>query len=1113
MERGAVDSLKGHVVRSSPTQRRRVRDALCAAVLTTLVWSAISLAMPAGAFAAEEAPSIEPPLGIHATHVFLSGTLNPGKSGPAGTFESGPYEFVYRPTNTGKCEGAGEQAAPVPPAESLGGGKESVSVIVEGLTPSTEYAACLVTKNQAETETAHSSSITFTTATPPGTPSGEKATQVTATTAKLEGQLNPAALKQPNSYFIYRPESSGCTGEEAQRAAAVPAPSNPGEQLVAAVVTGLRPATTYSFCLVGETESEDETPGPSVTFVTPVAAPVVSVTNAQEVSASSATLSGLVTPGGLPTHYRFEYITQAAFEAKGWSGATAVPSIEPELPSATTPEAVTYPLMDLHAETEYRFRLTAKNEEGDAQTVSGDEGAFVTLASNTQLPDKRAYELVSAAAPEGEPYYPTLPEGEFGKVEAPTISVYPFQVQQPAVAGGSEGEAITYPGASSAEAGSGNVDRGLGNQWLSVRTSAGWAPKDISPPTSPGTHGSVPAPFAWFSADLSHSALQYFGPGTLAPGAPSPCRVLYGRDASGTYSLMSGAGITAEHCGSPLFAGESEPSTPSAPRVTLFQTEAALTPGAIEPAKLPAERFAHNEFGGFEVLEPCLVGCNLYERSGDTVRQVNINEEGNPTSSANFGGYPEGQSSQWPTFKDAISADGSRIFWTNTESSKPAQLYVLIDDEKEVKISKAESAEFWDASRDGRYAIYTEGGKLWRFDTDAMTAEELAGTGLEGEAPAVEGVLGMNQSGEDAKYVYFVASNKLAENTNSHGASAVAGEPNLYVYRGGTISFIATLEIGDDQLGAKIFAEEQAGDWVESPGQRTAQVSPDGQHLLFQSLKPLTGYSNFDASSSRNVPEVFLYGASSGSVVCVSCSPTNEPPDVPVGGEQTTNLPLNVSTQSRTTPRTWMASNGSRVFFDSRQKLAAADHNGTNDVYEWEAEGAGSCTTKVPARLTGGCIFLLSGGDKQDGAWLLETDSSGRDVFFEYRGQLGSASVSPDQNEIYDARVEGGFVSSTRGCGGSEGCSSGEGAPSGAPSGSPPTSSFTEGANYSPSESVPGITVKPKPLTAKQHLTKALKACHRFKSKKRRAACEREARKKYAPRRARKATAKGSSSR
>ena len=66
----------------------------------------------------------------------------------------------------------------------------------------------------------------------------------------------------------------------------------------------------------------------------------------------------------------------------------------------------------------------------------------------------------------------------------------------------------------------------------------------------------------------------------------------------------------------------------------------------------------------------------------------------------------------------------------------------------------AGAAQFWTASVDGRFAFYTEGERLLRFDVDSGTREELAGAGA-----GVQGVVGAS---DDGSYVYFVADGALA---------------------------------------------------------------------------------------------------------------------------------------------------------------------------------------------------------------------------------------------------------------------------------------------------------------------------------------------------------------
>jgi hypothetical protein len=196
---------------------------------------------------------------------------------------------------------------------------------------------------------------------------------------------------------------------------------------------------------------------------------------------------------------------------------------------------------------------------------------------------------------------------------------------------------------------------------------------------------------------------------------------------------------------------------------------------------------------------------------------------------------------------------------------------------------------------------------------------------------------------------------------------------------------------------------------------------------------------------------------------------------------------------------------GEYIIFVTAEKLQKNDENHAPDVYEWHC----------PSPCTGrGEVHLISDGRDALGVAPREgvsgvvtkaaevadsvgMSASGSDIFFSTPVPL----VQEDTDvlgDIYDARIDGGFVAPTEASCAGEGC---QGSPSLLPSFPPAASSTSPAAGNLTS---PSITVAPfteprpraKELTRAQRLARALKAC-RGKPKKKRAACESQARKRY----------------
>jgi hypothetical protein len=124
------------------------------------------------------------------------------------------------------------------------------------------------------------------------------------------------------------------------------------------------------------------------------AAPVLGPVSATDIQGVSALLRGSVDPGGEPTSYSFEYITEAAFEATGFAGAAATPATPAGAEAGPRPARAA--ISGLVPSTAYRFRLRAANP--DSETV-GLPAAFTTTAGFGLLPGEQGF--AAAAMAEG----------------------------------------------------------------------------------------------------------------------------------------------------------------------------------------------------------------------------------------------------------------------------------------------------------------------------------------------------------------------------------------------------------------------------------------------------------------------------------------------------------------------------------------------------------------------------------------------------------------------------------------------------------------------------------------------------------------------------------------
>jgi hypothetical protein len=247
--------------------------------------------------------------------------------------------------------------------------------------------------------------------------------------------------------------------------------------------------------------------------------------------------------------------------------------------------------------------------------------------------------------------------------------------------------------------------------------------------------------------------------------------------------------------------------------------------------------------------------------------------------------------------------------------------------------------------------------------------------------------------------VFFVSSGVLAANTNAEGHTATVNEPNLYVFDTGSgeTTFVAT--VAEKDVVAEGFGP---GPLVREPDvSRAAVPSADGGVLVFASARNLTGQNPAEEFS-----EVYRYAVGGGSLVCVSCMAAGVEPTGDAGFGETAGGTYDPSSLSSP-----MSEDGSRVFFQTPDSLVPEDTNGSappsakfgtpssTDVYEWEA----------------GKVSLISSGTSSDPAVLDGTTPSGNDVLFTTDADLVPADSDGGYENVFDARVGGGFPVSAGG--------------------------------------------------------------------------------------------------
>jgi hypothetical protein len=918
----------------------------------------------------------------------------------------------------------------------------------------------------------------------PDVRTGEEATNLQQEgSVTLDGTVDPHGIPLASCEFEYGTDSSyGST------AACEPSPgSSNGPVAVHADIHGLTPLTTYHYRLVAA-NANGASNGIDRTF-TAGARASVDAESVFDVSADSASFSGQIDPGGTDTTYRFEYGPTASYgESVSGNAGSGTADVEVQGHAHT-----------LQADTVYHYRLVAESPLG---TAAGEDQTFLTqpAPSASELPDARAWELVSPPNKQGASLLP------IGGTEGRLIQA------------AADGSAISYAATGPTEEAPPGDRSPEEVQIFSTLTPGGWTTKVIATPhdaTHEGDAAGHASEYRFFSSDLSLGLVEPIGATHLSEEAsertpylrhdttceakPAVCYqplVTAGNVLTGTKF----GGEVKDTFGEVNVAG----GTPDLNRVVL-SSGVALTPEGTS---------------------------GLYEWS-----------EGKLTFLANMS-----LGAGAVDTRHAISDDGLRVIGESAINHEHALIMRNVAAGTTTRLDVAEpgalgGAEsdplFQTASSDGARVFFTDGARLttdstalnaepdlYEYDVTTGRVSDLSVPLNQGEHAEVLGdVLGAS---EDGSYVYFVADGVLAAGAtqgdcsptgSGGGASATC---NLYVSHDGVTKFVANLSESDGNSFAsgKRLAE------------LTARVSPNGRWLAFMSDRSLTGYDNRDSASGEADEEVFLYDADpepgERQLVCASCNPTGGRPEGTLIFQLTGEPDPLVDGKTGIWAGRWLAaavpgwtsyagggaaayqsrflSDSGRLFFDSDEALAPQDTDGTWDVYEYEPSNSAAqappddtCMSESAAYSTAsaGCVDLISSGGSHEESVFLDASETGNDVFFLTAAGLSSQDYD-GALDVYDAHVcSAGSPCLPAPAVTPPPCSTGDAckaAPTPQPEifGSPSSETFSGAGNVTAQGSV-----APKALANPQKLARALQAC-RKKPKRRRAACERQARKKYA---------------
>jgi hypothetical protein len=918
------------------------------------------------------------------------------------------------------------------------------------------------------------------------TVSVENASEVTATSAKAKGTIDPQD-HETSYHFEYATQAD--FSDAASFGSGGSLAEGSGPQQVTATAAELGPNATYYLRLVASNEDGVSTAVAVSTFTTDAIAPTVGNPGHTQFAQSEVIIAGAANPhNSAVSDCRFEY---GADDSYGQSiPCEALP------PTNNNANLVRAKLSDLIPGASYHFLLSVTNGVGTTESADAVLVARAALSLPACpnagsigvgfLPNCRAWEMVS---------FPSKNGGGVTGLSSRTRAAF-------------DGSAVQYMSLN------GFVDvvgMGVSTDYIAKRSTSttpgdnGWSTHAITPPQEAMSTGASltagePRYEGTFSADLRTGIFSAWSPLTPAPNVALATN-LYLRDdllspGAGSYRLLTDSATPINQA----LAQQGDQGRP-----WLVGTSTDLSHGIFESILGLVSGISANT-------------KKLYEWNDGALRVAGILPTAIPATRS-IGGRGVSVGGGGKHTSHAITADGSRIFFTTPSNSSAVTgpIYARINGRSTVQLNASErtipaatkAATYWDASTDGSRVFFTSeaaltdsapdssAAKLYMWEkqpTDEQQSVAVDATGgeftltfqskttspiafdataaqVQVELEALEtikagnvsvsggpgsvgaanpyiisftgdfaganvaqiaadgsaltggastatatttqpvknlnylnedeeledlsdgGVLGVIGTGDDGRYVYFIARSQLVP-----GQPKLNTESGIYLWHDGEIVYVGKGEMAS------------AGDSAENVDgaklnlvPRQSRVTPDGRHLLFSSssgkgLLSVRGGDDYDQTPLSchtggllGCREHYLYSADIDELVCVSCRLS----EASATGSSTLAAAGSIgASQTANYLGRSLTDDGHFVFFNSTEKLVEADTNGVSDAYVYNV------ATGTP--------HLLSSGESATPSFFLDASADGADAFFVTSEPLSGWDVD-GAYDLYDARIGGGF--------------------------------------------------------------------------------------------------------